>query len=337
VDGQAPHLRRAVFWLALTFVSVLASPAAGGFTAHSAKLGELRTRSTQIAAARRSALLNLYALDSRVAATGARLGELNARAAEIRSRRAETGAELAAARAGLTAAEQRLGDQLRVLYEQGDVTPLDVFLGAGSLDDALTALDTMDRAATQDRRVLEQLRDARSALVSLDRTLAAEEAAVEHLGAEAAATTGSLDRARAERNAYLGRLARRQATTTRELASLEARAAGARARAVVATRAVAAPAAAATSASGVRTLTVDAVAYSLPGRTYIGLPVGPGVVAVDPSVIPLGTRMTIPGYGEGIAADIGTAVKGTIIDLWFPTLDQARAWGRRTVTITLHG
>ena len=63
----------------------------------------------------------------------------------------------------------------------------------------------------------------------------------------------------------------------------------------------------------------------------------PGVVAVDPSVIPLGTRMAIPGYGLGIAADTGGAVVGSTIDVWFPTTAQALAWGRRTVTITVLG
>ena len=88
--------------------------------------------------------------------------------------------------------------------------------------------------------------------------------------------------------------------------------------------------------SGARTITVSSTGYSLLGRTATGIPVGWGVVAVDPSVIPLGTRMTIPGYGEGVAADTGEAVRGNTIDLWFPTLGQSRAWGRRTVTITLH-
>jgi 3D (Asp-Asp-Asp) domain-containing protein len=74
----------------------------------------------------------------------------------------------------------------------------------------------------------------------------------------------------------------------------------------------------------------------MPGRTATGLPVGPGIVAVDPAVIPLGTRLSVPGYGEGVAADTGGAVQGLTIDLWFPTLAEARAWGRRTVTITLH-
>jgi len=60
------------------------------------------------------------------------------------------------------------------------------------------------------------------------------------------------------------------------------------------------------------------------------------VIAVDPSFISLGTRMFVPGYGEGVAADTGSAVKGAIIDLWFPTCAQALRWGWRTVTITLH-
>ncbi len=90
-------------------------------------------------------------------------------------------------------------------------------------------------------------------------------------------------------------------------------------------------------AAGKRTLVVDAVAYHLPGRTASGLPVGVGVIAVDPSVIPLGTRVFVPGYGAAVAADTGTAIKGNIIDLWMPSTPQARAWGRRTVTITIYG
>ena len=81
---------------------------------------------------------------------------------------------------------------------------------------------------------------------------------------------------------------------------------------------------------------VDAVAYSLPGSTALGVPVGKGVVAVDPKLIPLGTKLHVPGYGPGLAADVGYAIKGRIIDLWFPTRAQARQWGRRTVTITVY-
>ena len=78
------------------------------------------------------------------------------------------------------------------------------------------------------------------------------------------------------------------------------------------------------------------MAYSLPGKTAIGLPVGKGIVAVDPRLIPLRTRLFVPGYGRAIAADVGSAIKGRVIDLWFPTVEEARAWGRRSVVITVY-
>ena len=52
-------------------------------------------------------------------------------------------------------------------------------------------------------------------------------------------------------------------------------------------------------------------------------------------MIPLGTRLSVPGYGDAVAADTGSAIRGAVIDLWFPTIAEAHAWGRRTVTITL--
>jgi 3D (Asp-Asp-Asp) domain-containing protein len=86
-------------------------------------------------------------------------------------------------------------------------------------------------------------------------------------------------------------------------------------------------------------MTVEASAYT-PGHgcgysTATGMAAGFGVVAVDPSVIPLGTRLYIPGYGYGVAADTGGSIKGTRIDLCFETLSEALAWGRRTVAVTI--
>ena len=82
-------------------------------------------------------------------------------------------------------------------------------------------------------------------------------------------------------------------------------------------------------------MTVYATGYCLRGTTATGLPVGPGIVATDPSVIPLGTRMTIPGYGEGVAADTGGAIVGKRIDVWIADCKQAGLFNR-TVTITFH-
>ncbi len=75
-----------------------------------------------------------------------------------------------------------------------------------------------------------------------------------------------------------------------------------------------------------RTLTVWATWYTAAsaggsGRTATGTTVRKGTVAVDPSVIPLGTRMYIPGYGYGVAEDTGGAVIGNIIDLGYGAND----------------
>ena len=69
------------------------------------------------------------------------------------------------------------------------------------------------------------------------------------------------------------------------------------------------------------------------GITAIGRPAGHGIVAVDPRVIPLGTRLYIPGYGFALAGDTGGAIRGNRIDLGFNSLRDAIEFGRREVTV----
>ncbi|MBR5908859.1 MAG: 3D domain-containing protein, partial [Schwartzia sp.] len=54
---------------------------------------------------------------------------------------------------------------------------------------------------------------------------------------------------------------------------------------------------------------------------------------VDPSFIPLGTRVYIPGYGEAVAEDTGGAIVGNIIDIAFDTHEEALAFGRQDLEI----
>ena len=290
-----------------------------------------------------SAVLELYALESELAGARSRVDAIERRRRALAAERASTRQQLDGARRALTVSQQRLQRVVRRLYEAGEIDSLAVLLGATSLDDALSGIDGLERTAAQSRAVGRQARSARATATRVAATLARRERELAALAEAARRQADSLAAAAARQRAFVDELGRRESA---------ARAAEAQRQAVSAQRRSAAltsasdstPAGDPSSATGIepvqiqrgpRTLTVDAVAYSLPGHTASGLPVGRGVVAVDPNVIPLGTRMLVPGYGPAVAADVGSAVQGLIIDLWFPTLAEARAWGRRTVTVTL--
>jgi 3D (Asp-Asp-Asp) domain-containing protein len=300
-----------------------------------------------------SALLDLYALDSQLHAARARLSTLEAQSAQLRRQQLELAQQLSAARHTLEVSQQRLGENLALLYKQGDVDELAVVLGAESLDEAVTRVDELNRVADQSRQFVAATTEAQAQLGVLGARLADRRARVEANLADARRTESSLDAARADRAAFIARLHTAAQLKRAQVSALEA-AAQRVVRKASTLQATATPdpstttedthgagqsdPAAAEQAAGLsgRTIAVSSTGYSLPGHTATGMPVGWGVVAVDPTVIPLGTRLTIPGYGDAVAADTGGAVHGAMIDLWFPTLAQARAWGRRTVTITLH-
>lgn len=95
---------------------------------------------------------------------------------------------------------------------------------------------------------------------------------------------------------------------------------------------------------GRRTITVVATAYDpgpgscgpyADGKTCNGKRAGYGIIAVDPKLIPLGAKLYIPGYGYGIAADVGGAIKGNHVDLGFNSRGGAFAWGKRQVKLTI--
>jgi len=66
-----------------------------------------------------------------------------------------------------------------------------------------------------------------------------------------------------------------------------------------------------------------------PWMTASGMKSGRGVVAVDPKVIPLGSKLYVEGYGYAIAGDTGGAIKGDRIDVFFYLSDETARWGRR--------
>ena len=81
-----------------------------------------------------------------------------------------------------------------------------------------------------------------------------------------------------------------------------------------------------------------ATAYSLRGRTASGKPVSKGLIAADPRVLPLGSRVRLDAgnySGEYLVADTGGMVRGKRIDIWTPSSREAMSFGRRTVKLTV--
>jgi 3D (Asp-Asp-Asp) domain-containing protein len=310
-------------------------PGALGAGAKKGAQSSLRQQRTGLAA---RSLLSLYALDSRLLQARSELAGLRSRVDGLRLERDRVQQEIEVVAGNLRASQRLLGDRLRALYEEGEPDAIAVLLGATSLDDAVTRLDELERSARQGARAATDARDGRSKLQGLALELAARIRAVQALEAQTEQTAAALRSARGKRVSYLAALSRQRRLNARQIQALDhrARQVVAKAETVQAQTAPTSSAGAPWVVVGARTLTVTSTGYSLPGRTSTGLPVGFGVIAVDPGVIPLGTRISIPGYGEGVAADTGSAVQGMTIDLWFPTLAQALGWGRRTVTITLH-
>ena len=82
----------------------------------------------------------------------------------------------------------------------------------------------------------------------------------------------------------------------------------------------------------------EATAYSLHGRTASGAAATTGMIAADPRVLPIGSRVKIEAgsySGEYLVADTGGAVKGKRIDIWTPSSREAMRFGRRKVKLTV--
>jgi 3D (Asp-Asp-Asp) domain-containing protein len=324
---------------AVVLVSVSAAGAAGSGNSLRGDVSALGKRTHR-------ALLDLYAIDTRLHAAQARLAALESESARLHNEQSLLEEQVAATRKTLRSSRTELGDNLQMLYKQGDVSAFAVVLGAQSLDDAMTRLDELTSVTEQSRQVVQVATAAQLRLAILRTSLQQRRESVDVAVADARHTADTLAAAHGERIGFISRLRTKERLKTAQIAALQAaagrvehrsdalQAAAAASTTPSAPQPVSAPIAPAPS--GTRTITVSSTGYSILGRTATGMSTGWGVVAVDPSVIPLGTRLTIPGYGESVAADTGGNVRGATIDLWFPTPGQAGAWGRRTVTITLH-
>ncbi len=288
----------------------------------------------------RAALLELFATDAALAR--ARDG---AQAAQVRLERVRGDlrtlrARLGVARGNQTASQRALAQRLNEIYRARPLDMLGVLLASRSFADISEGLDLLDRLSLADSALVRSARRWRATLERQSRTLRVAEQRAQADQTAWQARVAELRRADGAQRALIARLRRERVRALDALAAT-ARRDVVRARKVVrpqphgggADTSPVPPAPPAPSLAAGSTLDVASTAYSLPGHTASGLPVGLGICATDPRVIPLGTRFDVPGYGRCVAADTGSAVVGAKIDIWMPDA-RAAVYGSQTITIT---
>jgi 3D (Asp-Asp-Asp) domain-containing protein/peptidoglycan hydrolase CwlO-like protein len=296
----------------------------------------------------RQVLYEIYADDTAIARARAAADRVTAQVATLDRGLARARLERDLARNALHSAQTRLASRLAAWYREGSPPDaVEIFLGARSLSSAIDQVQLWHRATHMDRSVIIETTHARARYALASRSLASARVSAEEHHQALLVQIGELERARSARSALLDTL-RRQAhkAEQRRLVALTQRAA----KATRKTQKIAPPPPSSDPTPIVQlapattpetdpvhagsSLLVSSTAYALPGNTATGLPVGQGMCAVDPSVIPLGTRFEVPGYGSCLAADTGSAIIGNRIDVWVPSESAAVTWGRRDVTIT---
>lgn len=312
--------------------SALASP--------TSEVGDLEARSAELNNSYDQALQELVAIDTEVQR---REGEIEA----VRQRSSDTEAAIQAQEQHLDDLQQELQERQGVLekrltsaYKNDDMGYLEVVMGAGDFSDFLNRVDMVNKIAEEDEKLIDSYRDTKASLEKELADLAAKREELVTIETDLRNAEQQMLDSQAEQQAYISSLEGQMAANAGQLEQLRAEAAQIEANMYNIQNQSGGSSSGGGGGynpppSGGSSISVTATAYCLTGRTATGMPAGPGVIAVDPGVIPLGSQVYVSGYGNAIAADTGGAIRGNKIDVWLPCGD-AYAWGVRTVTVTIY-
>lgn len=272
--------------------------------------------------------LELVNIDGEIAALDSRLGKIDSETAEIREKIDSLEGSIERKQELLSTQKAALAKRVRSIYVNGRSSTVTTLLSSNDISDFFNRNHYVNRVHKSDEQLVTGIKREKAALeegmnelkASLDRsnTLARElEKKKQELTSVKAAKEKLLVKAGEKAPAAQDATARVQQNM--QNVNHQHNVTG--------------------SPTG-RKFTMVATAYSPlePGLSYAtasGLRAGRGIVAVDPSVIPLGTRVHVEGYGNAIAGDTGGAIKGNRIDLCFDTVAECNAYGRRTVVVTI--
>ncbi len=271
--------------------------------------------------------------------------------------------------AKLDATKQRLGTEqillnkrMKAMYTDGNSSYLEVLLGSHSLSDFISKMDITARIIQYDNNIISNVKQQQAVITLQRKNLDVANEDLQTLKSDNESSLAKLSTDITQEKDLLSKANDKEkklieAQRQKELAAAQAVAAqkaqtlalqNAKNVAAQNTALLAAPSSTSSvtpsqpsppSASST-VYTMTATSYSDYGYTASNTLThrdsgGYSTIAVDPTVIPLGTKVYVSGYGYAIAEDTGSAIQGNIIDVYLPTPAQANAWGRQTVTVTI--
>lgn len=269
---------------------------------------------------------DVVTLDSEINGISGRLAELEERSARLEGRIGRVEDEISTSRRRLAVKRGALAARTRSIYVNGRSNTLVMLMSSEGVDDFIRRSEYLENVNRRDAQLVVATRAEAARLEASLGELRDSKAEIDRVASDLRSRKKRLVESRAEKRRLLagagaaaGRVQEQSARVEAKMERLNPEPAG--------------------RPTG-RVLVMVATAYSpeepgLTDTTASGLKAQRGVVAVDPRVIPLGTRVHVEGYGNAIAADTGSAIKGMRIDLCFDTLAECNAYGRRTVRVTI--
>lgn len=239
----------------------------------------------------------------------------------------KTEVKLAEAEKNSKAQEDLFRKRARAMYISGVDSYLQVVLTANDLSDFISRVELITKVIGYDNKVVTKLKEQRQAIKNQRDALNSESNKLQALKSSNEITLAKLNKDIKEQRALLSKETEKEGQFIgMEFSSNQTSKSGSLSRGM------------SKSMSYSQVLSMQATAYSSDGVTASGTPTrrdidGYSTIAVDPRVIPLGSRVYVEGYGYAIAEDIGGAIKGNIIDVFFNSNSEARSWGRRSVTV----
>jgi 3D (Asp-Asp-Asp) domain-containing protein len=274
-----------------------------------------------------TAVREVVTLDSEIDSVNAHLGALERKSEELQAEIGAIDEEVAFKRKRLTAKRHALAQRARNIYVNGRSSTVVMLLASDDVSEFVKRTDYVNKINERDTELVVSIKQEAAKLDARLSDLKTRKLEVDDVASEQRSRRSSLVSARADREKVIASAGEQAPVVEQQSAGVETKMSQLN------------PPAAAGHRTG-RFLTMSATGYSpqepgLNDGTASGMKAQRGVVAVDPGVIPLGTRVNVEGYGDAIAADTGSAIKGYRIDLCFDTLAECRSFGRRTVKVEI--